>query len=389
MMDKVRLGVVGLGNMGTAHASQVAAGKIPRCVLAAVCDAEPERLKTFDPKLRFTLTEAMFGSGQVDAVLIATPHPSHVSLGVAAMSAGLHVLVEKPIAVHKAEALRLLAAAEAAGPGIVFAAMFNQRTDPRYQRLRALLQSGELGPVRRVQWTVTDWFRPHAYYASGGWRASWAGEGGGVLLNQCPHNLDLWWWLFGQPQSVRAFCALGRHHPIEVEDEVSAFLAYADGTTGVFITSTGESPGTNRLEIAAERGRVVLEGGSISYWRNAEATSEFSRRTTGTFARPEAWEVKLPAEEGGGGQHQEILANFAAAITQGTPLLAPAAEGIHSVELANAMIYSSLLDQTVRLPLDAAAYEAKLNELIANSTHVKPARNGTAVASDFSQSFAR
>ncbi len=309
-------------------------------------------------------------------------------LGVAAFAAGLHVLVEKPVAVHKADALRLCAAA-AACPKLVFAAMFNQRTDPRYRRLRALLQSGELGAVRRVQWTVTDWFRSHAYYASGGWRASWAGEGGGVLLNQCPHNLDLWWWLFGQPASVRAFCGLGRYHPIEVEDDVSAFLAYPDGTTGVFITSTGEAPGTNRLEIAAEHGRVVLEAGALSYWRNEQATGDFSRTTSGSFARPEAWEVRLPTPTGPGGQHNEILANFVAAITEGKPLLAPATEGIHSVELANAMIYSSLLQQTVSLPLDSVAYEAKLNELIATSTYVKPAPTTAAVATDFSQSFGR
>ena len=387
-MDGVRLGIIGLGNMGSAHAAQVAAGKIAHCKLAAVCDADGSRLEKFDSELRFPNVEAMIGSGRVDAVLIATPHFSHVPLGIAALGAGLHVLVEKPVAVHTADARRLLAAASSS-PHLVLAAMFNQRTDPRYRRLRGLLRSGELGAVRRVQWTVTDWFRPHAYYASGGWRASWAGEGGGVLLNQCPHNLDLWWWLFGQPSSVRAFCALGRFHPIEVEDEVSAFFAYPDGTTGVFVTSTGEAPGTNRLEVAAERGRVVLEGGALSYWRNAEATSEFSRRTTGAFARPEAWEVRLPTDEGPGGQHQEILANFVAAIREGTPLLAPAAEGLHSVELANAMILSSLQQQTVQLPLDAGAYEAKLNDLIATSTYVKPVVTASVAASDFSQSFGR
>ena len=352
--------------MGGQHARQVLAGKIPHCELAAVCDVSASVLARFPDTSGFQDAGELMSSGRVDAVLIATPHFSHVPLGIAALAAGLHVLVEKPVAVHKADALRLLAAAEAA-PALVFAAMFNQRTDPRYRRLRALLQSGELGAVRRVQWTVTDWFRPHAYYASGGWRASWAGEGGGVLLNQCPHNLDLWWWLFGQPAQVRAFCGLGRYHPIEVEDDVSAFLSYPDGTTGVFITSTGEAPGTNRLEVAAERGRVVLEAGALSYWRNEEATGEFSRRTAGSFSRPEAWEVRLPAASDAGGQHNEVLANFAAAIAQGAPLLAPAGEGIHSVELANAMILSSVREKTVTLPMDPAEYSALLDELIANS----------------------
>ena len=375
--------------MGGHHAREVLAGKIPGLELGAVCDQEPARLAGFASGLCFADAQAMYRSGQVDAVLIATPHFAHVPLGIAAFQAGLHVLVEKPVAVHKADALRLLAAA-AAAPPLVFAAMFNQRTDPRYGRLRALLQSGELGAVRRVAWTVTDWFRTHAYYASGGWRASWAGEGGGVLLNQCPHHLDLWWWLFGAPAKVRAFCALGRHHPIEVEDEVSAFLEYPDGTTGVFVTSTGEAPGVNRLEVAAERGRVVLEAGQLSYWRNAQAASEFSRQSPQSFARPEAWEVRLPQAEGPGGQHGAILANFADAILHGAPLLAPGQEGLHSLELANAMLLSSLRQETVELPLDAAAYEQKLQELIATSTYVKPTpKNGTIAATDFSQSFAR
>ncbi len=383
-MDKVRLGVIGLGNMGSAHVAQIRAGSIPAIELGGVCDSVPGRLAGYGPGLCFADAGALFASGQIDAVLIATPHFSHVPLAVAAFQAGLHVLVEKPVAVHKAAAAQLLAAA-AAAPHLVFAAMFNQRTDPRYGRLRALLQSGELGAVRRIAWTVTDWFRPYAYYASGGWRASWAGKGRGVLLNQCPHNLDLWWWLFGAPSKVRAFCALGRHHPIEVEDEVSAFLEYADGTTG-----TGEAPGTNRLEVAAERGRVVLEGGQLSYWRNAQSSSEFSRTSTQSFARPEAWEVKLPQAEGSGGQHHAVLANFADAILSGAPLLAPGQEGIHSVELANAMLLSSLRQETAELPLDAAAYEQKLQELIATSTYVKPVPSKDAVAStDFNQSFAR
>ena len=388
-MDKVRFGVVGLGNMGSVHAAQLRSGAIVGAELGAVCDEDPARLASFAPELCFTDGGALLQSGRVDAVLVATPHYSHVPIGIAALEAGLHLLVEKPVAVHKADAERLLAAA-AARPAQVFGAMFNQRTDPRYRRLRALLESGELGSVRRIAWTVTDWFRTHAYYASGGWRASWAGEGGGVLLNQCPHNLDLWWWLFGAPARVRAFCALGRHHPIEVEDEVSAFLEYDDGATGTFITSTGEAPGTNRLEVAAERGRVVLENGEFTYWRNAQGSTEFSRTTPHAFARPEAWEVRLPANKDGvGGQHNEILANFAATILRGTPLLAPGAEGIHSVELANAMLLSSFRQETIRLPLDALAYEQKLRELVATSTYVKPAPQVAAPAGDFSQSFAR
>jgi predicted dehydrogenase len=232
--------------------------------------------------------------------------------------------------------------------------MYNQRTDPRYRRLRELIRSGELGAVRRINWIITDWFRTQAYYSSGRWRASWAGEGGGVLLNQSPHQLDLWWWLFGQPASVRAFCQFGRFHQIEVEDSVTAFLEYANGTQGVFITTTGEAPGTNRLEVAADRGKVVIEGSSLKWTRTAAPVAEWCASHPKGFEAP-------PVEQ------RELLQNFADAILDGTPLLAPAAEGIHSLELANAMLYSTFTDATVPLPLDAAAYAAALQQKIAVS----------------------
>jgi len=203
-MKSVRLGIIGLGNMGSVHARHIREGKVTRVELAAVCDQRAENLSVHPTAKAFTEPGAMLASGTVDAVLIATPHFQHTSLGIAALKAGLHVLVEKPVSVHKADVQRLLAAHT--NPRQVFATVFNQRTDPRYQHLRKLIQSGELGAVRRIHWTITDWFRTQAYYNAGGWRATWAGEGGGVLLNQCPHQLDLLWWLFGQPTKVRAFC---------------------------------------------------------------------------------------------------------------------------------------------------------------------------------------
>ncbi|MCC5849900.1 MAG: Gfo/Idh/MocA family oxidoreductase [Verrucomicrobia bacterium] len=383
----VRLGIIGLGNMGSSHAKNILQGKIPGLTLAAVCDQNSERLTAYEKEegvTLFTDADSFFASGEVDAVLIATPHYDHTTLGVVALEKGLHVLVEKPISVHKADCERLIAAYK--NEDQVFAAMFNQRTDPRYQKLRKLIQEGELGDLKRIQWTITDWFRTDFYYASGGWRATWAGEGGGVLLNQCPHQLDLWQWLFGMPDKVRAHCTLGKFHDIEVEDDVTAYLEYDNGCTGVFITTTGEAPGTNRLEVAGDRGRVVIEGESFAFTRNEVPTTEHCKTATAGFSRPEVWEVQIPTK-GYGEQHVGILKNFAKAILDGEPLIAQAKEGIHSVELGNAMLYSGLNDQTVNLPLDAAAYESFLQEKIATSTYKKKVVETKADADDFSQSF--
>jgi len=382
-MKVVRLGIIGIGNMGSGHARNLLEGKIPRSVLAAVCDVDPQRTAPFQSVPAFSDSKTMLESGLIDAVLIATPHFSHTSEGIAALNAGLHVLVEKPISVHVADCRRLIAAHSRERQ--VFAAMFNQRTDPYYAKIRDLIRGGELGALRRIQWTVTTWFRSQAYYDSGGWRATWAGEGGGVLLNQAPHNLDLWQWMFGMPEQVRAFATLGRYHDVEVEDDVTAYFQYKDGTTGTFITSTGESPGTNRLEIAAERGRIVLENDRLSFIRNEIPVSEYSRSTKSQFTHVPSWDISIPIR-GHGDQHNGILANFVEAILDGAPLLAPADEGIHSVELANAMMLSSFERETVSLPLDAARYEKLLKQRIAESKKKAPVAQ-SAAASDFTKSF--
>jgi len=363
-MNSIRLGILGMGSMGAVHARNVLEGKISRVRLAAVSDRNKEKLAAFPSAKAFTDPGAMFASGEVDAVLIVTPHFDHTTSGIAALQAGLHVLVEKPISVHKADALRLLAAHK--NPKQVFAVMFNQRTDPRYRHLRKLIQTGELGAVRRINWTITDWFRTQAYYGAGSWRATWAGEGGGVLLNQSPHQLDLWWWLFGQPARVRAFCQFGRFHKIEVDDSVTAVMEYADGAQGVFITTTGEAPGTNRLEVAADRGKVIIEGLNLKWTRTEAPVAEWCVQHPKGFEAPKTTQ-RDTAFENTGGQHVEILQNFVDAILDGAPLIAPAAEGIHSVELSNAMLYSTFVNQTVTLPLDAAAYEKELKKKAAAS----------------------
>jgi predicted dehydrogenase len=382
-IKNVRLGIIGLGNMGTVHAHMVARGDIPGLELAAVADNNPDRLASWEKQQKFTDGDQLIRCADIDAVLIVTPHYSHTTLGIAALERGLHVLVEKPISVHKQDCEKLIAAWK--NPRQVFAAMFNQRTDPLYRKLKSLIDSGELGTVRRFNWIVTDWFRTEAYYRSGGWRATWAGEGGGVLLNQCPHNLDLLQWLFGMPQLVSAHCQIGRFHDIEVEDDVTAYLRYSDGKNGVFVTTTGEAPGTNRLEVAADRGKIVIEQGKIHFTRNEIPADTFCRESPEGFARPEVWHVDIPVH-GRAEQHAGILKNFAAAILHGEPLIAPAPEGIHSVELANAMLYSSFMQKAVTLPLDSAEYAAFLKKRIETSTYVKKTVKSTSAA-DFAKSF--
>jgi predicted dehydrogenase len=384
-MNKVRLGIIGLGNIGQHHFGYLTAGKVSRAEVVAVSDAVTAKLEKYKPLKTFTDGEELIRSGLVDAVIIATPHYQHTTLGIAALKQGLHVMVEKPISAHKADAERLIATHHQ-HPKLVFAGMFQLRAEPRYLKIRKLIQSGELGEIVRLSWIITDWFRTEAYYASGGWRATWKGEGGGVLLNQCLHNLDAMQWLLSMPARVRGFCQLGRFHNIEVEDNVSAYFEYRNGATGMFVSSTGEAPGTNRFEIAGTRGKVLLEADMLSFTRNESDMTEFSRAAKLGFARPEVWNVSIPLESAAN-PHATLMQNFVNAILDGEALIAPGEEGIHSVELANVILYSSLIGQTVELPMDSAAYENKLNQLIASSKLEKKVLEVS--NEDFTASFGR
>ncbi|MEI6168565.1 MAG: Gfo/Idh/MocA family oxidoreductase [bacterium] len=371
-IKNVRLGVVGIGGMAGLHLGNLS--KTKNVELVAVCDVVKDRAEAAAATYKcaaFTDHKALLKAKICDAVLIVTPHYAHTTIGIDALKAGLHVLVEKPISVHKADCERLIAAHQKKGQ--IFAAMFNQRTDPHYRKIKEMLKRGDLGKLDRITWVITNWFRTESYYASGGWRATWAGEGGGVLLNQCPHNLDLWQWLFGMPDRVRGFCSIGRKHNIEVEDEVTAHLGYNNGCTGVFITSTGEAPGVNRLEIAGEHGRLTLEDNELRFIRTEVSVSDFLRDSPEKFGTPPVWNVQIPVT-GNGGQHAEVLQNFIDAIVSGTPLIAPAKEGIKSVELGNAMLYSSEIGKTVEMPLSGAAYERMLKKKIKESRFVKVTR---------------
>jgi predicted dehydrogenase len=389
-MDELRFGIIGIGGMGGHHARQITRDNVPGVALAAVCDIRPERLGWARKELGedlpgFESAEEMMDEVDLDAVIIATPHYGHPPLAVKAFERGLHVMSEKPAGVYTRQVREMNEAAAASG--CVFGIMFQQRTSPVYQKLRELIREGELGELRRIEWTITSWYRTQSYYDSGGWRATWAGEGGGVLMNQCPHNVDLWQWMFGMPARVRATCFYGKHHRIEVEDEVFAAMEYENGAVGTFITSTGEAPGTNRLEVMGDRGKVALEGGGITFLRTRQPVTEHLVTCKQSFAEPESWRCQVPHNSGAAQGHNEILKDFARAIREGTELLAPGAEGIRSLELANAMLLSSWEgDRWVDVPVDADLYYERLQERIETSTFRKEAAEERP-AQDLSDSF--
>jgi predicted dehydrogenase len=359
-MSLLRIAVVGVGQVGASHARELSLGRVRGATLAAVCDTNPEALAGFASVPGFANQSALLGAGLADAVLIATPHYDHTPLAIEALAAGLHVLVEKPLAVHTADALKMLAAYQRRPKqSQLFAEMLVLRTDPRFLRLRALLEDGELGQLRRMHWVITDCLRTDAYYRSSSWRATWRGEGGGVLLNQCPHSLDLWQWLFGMPTRVHAFCGFGRMHEIAVEDQVTAYLEYDSGTNGVFVASTGEAPGSNCLEVVGDLGKVVVERHGLKVTRNGTSTLELLRTGAARLARASAKTEDIPLAHGPS-PLTGMIQNVVNAILESEALVAPASEGLASVELANAMIYSGITRQTVVLPLDPALYVAEL-----------------------------
>jgi predicted dehydrogenase len=336
--------------------------------LACVADSNPQRvdkiLATQSCK-GFTDAREMMKSGLVDAVLIATPHYSHLEFGEAAFAAGLHVLCEKPIAVTVGQARRFNEAA-AAHPNLKFGVMFQARTLPAYAKMRDIIQAGDLGEIFRITWVVTNWFRSCAYYASGGWRATWAGEGGGVLLNQCPHNLDLLQWITGlMPSRVTAVATVGKTHPIEVEDEVAAILEYSNGAVGHFITTTGEYPGTDRLEIAGDQGKLVAERNKLVFHRTRQKVRDTNETTKQGFPRIETWDIDIAVDSPPQMPltHKLITQNFVRAVLKDEPLIAPGTEGAKGLEIGNAIAMAGLTRNPVNLPLDAQAYEKFLQEM--------------------------
>lgn len=356
----IRLGVIGLGNIARKHIGNIQSGEAARCTLAAVCSRKAEDA-TGAP--HFADYRDLVASGLCDAVLVATPTYNHHEIGAAALAAGLHVMMEKPLGLSVQEGEQLLALQR---PGQVFALMLNQRTDPLFCAMRDVIRAGRLGDITRTHWTMTNWFRPEVYFQVSDWRATWRGEGGGLLVNQCIHNLDIFQWLCGMPGTVRAFCRFGRYHDIEVEDEVTAYFEYGSSTTGVFVGSTGEAPGVNRLDIIGDRGALHFDGERLTLAENTPPTSDYNRETRDMFGMPQTTTSDItPAR--GVNQHAVVLDNFAAAILDGTPLIAPAAEGLDSLALANAMLLSTWEDREVSLPLDSGHYQDALDRRLAGS----------------------
>jgi predicted dehydrogenase len=364
-MDKVKLGIIGLGNMGTNHVKAIQTGQVPDIELAAVADRLQGRREWASEYLPsgfpvFGDGAELIKSGLCNAVLIVTPHYDHPPLSIEAFRAGLHVMCEKPAGVYTKQVREMNKVA--AESGLVFGMMFNQRTNSYYRKMHELVQGGTLGAIKRVSWIITNWYRPQVYYDSGDWRATWDGEGGGVLLNQCPHNLDLLQWICGMPSTVRAFCHNGKWHTIEVEDDVTAYLEYPNGATGTFITSTADAPGTNRFEITLEFGKLVNEDNTnLTLHKLNVNEREFCKTTKGGFDRPEATVEKIETD-GSNEQHVGILKAFAGRILRGTPLVAEGPEGIHGLSLSNAMHLSSWLDTTVKMPLDEDLFFAELTK---------------------------
>ncbi|EKN70461.1 oxidoreductase domain-containing protein [Neobacillus bataviensis LMG 21833] len=373
-MELVKVGVIGIGNMGSSHVQLLDKGQIEGAMLTAICSSNESRIEWVKSHTKgnvqiFGDEETFFNESGIDAVLIATPHYSHPELAKKAFAKGIHVLIEKPAGVYTKNVLEMNEAAKVNGK--VFGIMYNQRANPLYQKLHDLIHSGELGEMKRTNWIVTDIYRSQSYYDSSKWRATWKGEGGGVLLNQALHHLDIWQWTTGyMPNRIRATSSVGKYHDIEVEDDITAYVEYDNGATGVFITSTGEAPGTNRFEIIGDRGKIVVENEELTFYQLTQSEREFNKAYKGGFGQPEWKKIDIPVKSENA-NHPMIIQNWIDSIRKGSPLLAPGEEGVKALDIANAMYLSSWLNETVELPVDPNYYFEKLQEKISTSTFEK------------------
>lgn len=377
-MDKVRVGIVGIGNIGTAHANTLFGGEINGADLVAVCDILPERREfcknSYNGVAIFDDYKKMFNSGLIDAVIVSTPHKLHCDIATDALTSGLNVLVEKPIdiTVSKAKAINQLAAKS----NKKFAIMFNQRTNDVFVKARELIKSGALGELKRTVWIITNWYRTQHYYNSAGWRATWVGEGGGVLLNQAPHNLDLWQWICGMPCEISAECEVGKYHNIEVEDDVIIRTRYQNGATGVFITSTGEFPGTNRLEISGTLGKIVIENGVLKHWRLPENERDICVNSTELYPTVKCDYTEFVSENSNVSAHKLIIQNYVNSILHNEELISPGIDGIYELTISNAAYLSSWNGgKTVTLPFNCDEFDKLLSEKIQNSKINKQTEN--------------
>ena len=368
-MDKVRIGIIGIGNMGSSHLQRLNKGDVPEMVAAAVCDINPDRLewaeKNYPDIPRFDDAEKMMDSGLVDAILVAVPHYDHPRLSIMGMKKGLHVMCEKPAGVYTKQVKEMNEVSKHCN--VKFGMMFNQRTNCLYRKLREIVQSGTYGEIRRTSWIINSWYRSQNYYDSGAWRATWSGEGGGVLLNQCPHQLDLWQWICGMPSKVYTKMHFGKWHDIEVEDDVTTYVEYPNGAVGTFTTTTGDAHGANRFEITLDRARIVCEGTTIKIWEFEIPTSEHIKTSIG-FAQPTILAEHVINCTGSNEQHNGVLKAFAAAILRDEPMTADGTEGINGLTLSNAMHLSAWLNKDIEIAtFDDELYYNELMKRVATS----------------------
>ena len=356
-MKTVRFGIIGVGNIGSSHAACLSKGEIAGAKLCALCDIDNTRrmaLAEKYPDIRlFSDYKEMILSGEVDAVIVATPHPSHCEISVFAMENGIDVLCEKPADITAEKAL--YSADVAKKTGRKYAVMFNQRTNPLFKEAKRIMECGELGELKRLVWIVTNWYRTQNYYDNGDWRATWKNEGGGVLMNQAPHNLDIWQWVFGMPKRIFASCYCGKYHNIEVEDDVTILAEYPNGATATFITSTGEYPGTNRLEITGSKGKIVIEQCKLKKWILPSDEREFCFEhpyPTVDF-EPEYSEILQTEQETG---HARILQNFTNSILENEPLISPGSDGVYELLISNSAYLSAQKREWIELPFDIEKY---------------------------------
>ena len=386
-MDKIKLGIIGMGNMGRGHAKNLIEGKCPEIDWVAAADINPERIEAAkadrsDKVVYFDDAIKMLDSGLIDSCLICVPHYDHAKYAIECMKRSIHVMCEKPAGVYTLQVREMNKVADE-HPEVSFGMMFNQRTNHVYRKVRELVQSGEYGQIRRVNWIITNWYRSQAYYDSGDWRATWSGEGGGVLLNQCPHQLDLWQWICGMPVKVLTKMHFGKWHDIEVEDDVSTYVEYANGATGVFIASTGDAKGTNRLEIQLDKAKIVCDSKTIDLTVYAMTEQEFSRSATSSFAQLDSEKIEVETD-GLNPQHYGVLNAWAANILRKEPLVADGREGINGLLISNAMHLSSFLNKEIELPFDEELYYEELKKRIATS---KRKTNVVSSVADTSSSY--
>ena len=380
-MNKVRIGIVGIGNIGTAHANTLFGDKVEGAVLSAVCDISPDRQQfckeNYEGVKIFDDYHEMFASGLIDAVIVSTPHKLHCDIAMDALRANLNVLVEKPVDITISKSMAINELVKTTDKKFVI--MFNQRTNDIFAKAREIVKSGALGELKRTVWIITNWYRTQRYYDSAGWRATWAGEGGGVLLNQAPHNLDLWQWICGMPVELQANCEVGKYHNIEVEDDVTILTRYENGATGMFVTSTGEYPGTNRLEISGSKGKIVVESGTLKWWKLPEDERQMCFNAEKLFPSIKCEYEEFHTQSKDGEAHKNIIQNYVNSILYGEELISPGTDGIYELTLSNAAYLSSWKGGVpVKLPFDAAEFDKELNNRIEHSHTHDPIENKNA-----------